>query len=145
MAIKNDDKAFLDSMQFIFKWEGEYINDPNDAGGETKYGITKRWYPHLDIKNLTREQAEDIYYKEYWLKAGCDKKFFPDNILIFDTAVHMGVSRACELYKNCDNWQGFILKRIEFYTDLPSAKHYLSGWINRCIDLWRYIKKKGGH
>jgi hypothetical protein len=141
---KNEDAAFTDAMQFIFKWEGEYVNDPKDLGGETKYGISKRWYPHLDIKNLTRDQASKIYYKDYWKKAGCDKHFFPDNILLFDTAVHMGVFRALEIYQNCRDWKDFLLRRISLYTDMPTAGTYLRGWINRVIDLWRYIKNKGG-
>ena len=41
--------------------EGGYVNDPDDPGGETKYGISKRSYPALDIKNLTVEQATAIY------------------------------------------------------------------------------------
>ena len=40
--------------------EGEYSNDPNDPGGETKWGISKRAYPNLDIKNLTRDGAKTI-------------------------------------------------------------------------------------
>ncbi len=142
---KIKDKAFEDCMQFVFKWEGGYVNDPNDLGGETKYGITKRWHPNLDIKNLTREQAMEIYYKDYWLKAGCDKMFYPANLIIFDTAVNMGVSRALDLWNGVDNWYDYLFKRIQYYTSMPSAKYYLRGWTNRCIDLWREVKSKGGH
>lgn len=46
--------------------EGGYSNHPNDKGGETKYGISKRQYPKLDIKNLTFPQAMDIYRRDYW-------------------------------------------------------------------------------
>jgi lysozyme family protein len=46
--------------------EGGYINDPEDPGGETKYGISKRSYPHLDIRSLTLDQAKEIYRKEWW-------------------------------------------------------------------------------
>ena len=38
--------------------EGGYVNNPADPGGETKYGISKRSYPSLNIANLTREMAE---------------------------------------------------------------------------------------
>lgn len=51
------DSNFTKAMQFISKWEGEYSNDPFDPGGETKYGISKRAYPNLDIKNLTKEKG----------------------------------------------------------------------------------------
>ena len=46
--------------------EGGYVNDPDDPGGETKYGISKRSYPALDIKNLTVEQATAIYLRDFW-------------------------------------------------------------------------------
>ena len=57
----------------VLKHEGGYVNDPSDPGGETKYGISKRAFPDLDIKNLTEEQAILIYYDEYWLDAKVDK------------------------------------------------------------------------
>jgi len=48
--------------------EGGYINDPLDAGGKTKFGISKRSYPDVDIKNLTVDGAKSIYKKDYWDK-----------------------------------------------------------------------------
>jgi lysozyme family protein len=56
------------AMQPIFRWEGGYVNDPDDRGGETKYGITKKRYPNLDIKNLTKEKAAELYYDDFWKK-----------------------------------------------------------------------------
>ena len=50
-----------------------YVNHKLDPGGETKFGISKRSYPNLDIRSLTLEQAKEIYYNDYWLKARCDK------------------------------------------------------------------------
>jgi len=140
-----DKIVFEECMMFIFKWEDGYVNDPNDSGGETKYGICKRWYPHLDIKNLTREDAMKIYYDEYWLKAGCDKMLYPANLIIFDSAVHMGVYRALSLWEDGITWHEYIFRRIECYTSMPSAKYYLRGWINRCIDLWKEVKRKGAY
>ena len=61
-------ELFDKAMNFVGLMEGGYVNDPIDKGGETKYGISKRSYPNLDIKNLTKEQAREIYYKDFWLK-----------------------------------------------------------------------------
>lgn len=50
----------------IIPIEGGYVFNKNDPGGETKYGISKRSYPHLDIKNLTLDEANDIYKRDFW-------------------------------------------------------------------------------
>jgi len=57
----------------VLKREGGYVDDPTDRGGETKYGISKRSYPQLDIKNLTLEQALEIYRKDYWKPSRVEK------------------------------------------------------------------------
>jgi lysozyme family protein len=56
--------AILDKN--IIKIEGGLTNNPEDKGGLTKYGISQQQYPHLDIVNLTEEQALEIYYTDYW-------------------------------------------------------------------------------
>jgi len=58
----NFNKAF----QSLILLEGAYSNDLLDNGGETKYGITKKQYPHLNIKDLSLDQAKEIYYQDYW-------------------------------------------------------------------------------
>jgi lysozyme family protein len=50
--------------------EGGYSNDPADPGGETNFGISKRSYPDVDIKNLTQEAAAAIYQRDFWLFSG---------------------------------------------------------------------------
>src|ERR1700730_15046728 len=85
---------FRVSLQFTLKWEGGYVNDPADPGGETKWGISKRAYPNLDIANLTPDQASDIYARDYCLAAGCDPLPLPYCTVVFDSAVNHGVSTA---------------------------------------------------
>ena len=60
--MSNFDRAF----RFLIGEEGGYVNDPADPGGETKFGISKRAYPQLDIKSLTLDQAKAIYRRDYW-------------------------------------------------------------------------------
>lgn len=54
-----------DMIAALLGREGGYSNDPQDAGGETKFGISKKQFPHLDIKALTQDQAADIYTSRY--------------------------------------------------------------------------------
>ena len=90
----NFDKA----IERVLINEGGYVNDPNDAGGETKYGISKRAYPGVDIKNLTTDEAKAIYKKDYWDKIKGDN-INSDEIAyeIFDTAVNMGVRTSSKI------------------------------------------------
>lgn len=53
--------------------EGGYVNDPDDHGGETKYGISKRSYPSVDIAALTLDGAAIIYKRDFWDAASLDK------------------------------------------------------------------------
>lgn len=50
--------------------ENGYVNSPTDRGGETKYGISKRAFPNVDIKNLTLEGARALAFEHYWKPAG---------------------------------------------------------------------------
>jgi len=75
--------------------EGGYVNDPTDRGGETKYGISKRAYPNLDIKNLTLQEAKDIYLEDYWKASGSHHMLKYELALeLFDTGVNMGQAIA---------------------------------------------------
>jgi len=86
---------FLRAFKEIISIEGGYTNNIHDRGGETKYGISKRAYPNLDIKNLTLDKAKQIYYNDYWFDIKLD---YIDNyniqLELFDTAVNMGQYKA---------------------------------------------------
>jgi lysozyme family protein len=89
---------FLKAFDYVMKHEGGYVNDPKDIGGETKYGISKRSYPNLNIKDLTRDQACKIYFVDFWMKAKCEQ-IVDENIAtkFFDLAVHTGIPQAVKL------------------------------------------------
>lgn len=61
-----EEERFQKAISVVLAHEGGYVNNPNDPGGETRWGISKRSYPNLDIKNLTREQAIEIYRRDWW-------------------------------------------------------------------------------
>jgi lysozyme family protein len=89
--------TFTRAVSEVLASEGGETNDPRDPGGHTKFGISKRAYPLVDIGKLTQDDAIAIYFKDYWLAASCDK--FPASVagVLFDSAVNQGVGRAVQM------------------------------------------------
>lgn len=132
---------FSKAISFVLSWEGGYVDNPNDAGGETKWGISKRSYPDLDIKELTKEQAIEIYKKDYWNVMNCDYLSYPLDVVVMDTAVNMGVGRAQAFLDLTGDWRDYLMFRIIKYNDLAKRSPiFLRGWINRIISLWKTVK-----
>jgi lysozyme family protein len=136
------------TMDFIARWEGGYQNVANDAGnwtggavgvGEnkgTKYGISAASYPNLDIINLTQEQANEIYRRDYWQASGADKQPWPLCLLMMDTAVLHGVGTARTwLSQVGPNPYAFAAKRLRVYTKMSNFDYWGKAWVNRTADL----------
>ncbi|MCX6848522.1 MAG: hypothetical protein NTY98_06350, partial [Verrucomicrobia bacterium] len=126
---------FKKFMPFIFQWEGEtYENDPDDPGGETKFGIDKRSHPNVDIKNLTKEVATAIYWEE-WKADGCLGMPSPYAEVYFNCAVNMGLGRARQFGAASQaDANTFIGLQEAYYRRLaqqPKRAKYLNGWLNR--------------
>lgn len=80
----------------VLEYEGGYVNDPKDPGGETNYGISKRAYPNENIKGMTRSRAAVIYRRDYWNKVRGDDLPSGLDLVAFDAAVNSGVSRGAK-------------------------------------------------
>ena len=85
----------------IIEVEGGYVNNKDDRGGETNFGITKdtaRANGYMgDMRSMTKKDAYDIYYKAYWQKYKCPELAQIHPLLafhVFDLAVHGGSGRA---------------------------------------------------
>lgn len=99
------DGRFLSAVEVVLAHEGGYTNDPADPGGETKYGISKRSYPNLDIKKLTRDQAVQIYHQDWWTKYGYDQ--IQDQAVatkVFDLSVNMGPAQGHRILQRAVNF-----------------------------------------
>uniref|UniRef100_UPI00300B3D77 glycosyl hydrolase 108 family protein n=1 Tax=Acinetobacter higginsii TaxID=70347 RepID=UPI00300B3D77 len=98
----NFDKAF----DRLIGHEAGYSSDKRDPGNwtggkvgigvlkGTKFGIAANTYPNLDIKNLTIEQAKQIYKKDWWDKLGADSLHSSIVFQLLDFAVNAGKARA---------------------------------------------------
>jgi lysozyme family protein len=156
-------KNFNEIIEQVLEHEGGYVNDPTDLGGETKYGITKRFYPDLDIKNLTIQQAKDIYKKDYWDKNRVES--LPHELwhIFFDMCVNMGRRTAVKILQRAAKSKGKGLEvdggmgpatldamngvgdervrayRVKYYVDLinekPEQEKFYFGWFRRSISV----------
>lgn len=103
--------TFRRALDWLDGHEGTFSNDPDDRGGVTKFGISKKSYPEEDIRNLTRERAEYLYARDFWLKPGISEIPGDDlAVKVFDFAVNAGPSRAIRVLQQSLNHLGEALR-----------------------------------
>jgi lysozyme family protein len=153
--------TFETSFDRLLGNEGGYVNDPKDPGGETNWGISKRSYPQLDIKNLSRNQAKAIYLTDFWCRAKMDEFDQAIAFQAFDAAVNHGIETSVRLLQRAadvaddghigpltiaaikrktvtDMLMLFIAERIEFWCKLSTWETYGKGWARRAAKDLRY-------
>lgn len=148
---------FSQAVDHILKYEGGYVWDKADPGGETHHGISKRAHPDLDILNLTKSQAKDIYRNHYWDRLLLDK--FPPfiRLILFDTCVVQGhlfaITTLQKLIQvHVDGLIGpvtlnmvqsvnqerlvrnYTVARIKRFISLKHFSHFGDGWLKRAVD-----------
>ncbi len=161
------DTRYCDLIQLVIFSEGGYTAGLFDPGGPTKYGIATNYNKEalkvlgvMDIKNLTMDQARQIYYDKYWLASHANT--IPDKRLAYihlDTAVNEGVGKAMSFLANLGNdihhysagdgkndalWLRLCIKydtmRKRHYTALVGQwSRFGRGWINRLADVMARI------
>ena len=157
------------SFQQIFNrligHEGGYVNDLQDPGGETNWGVTKRTAQANgytgNMKTMTRQQAYEIYRRAFWLRYNCEQ--MPDAVAyqFFDAAVNHGFGNAsCMLQRAVGVLDDGIIgkysleainsnpisdtlmvlngERLNFYTRLKNFDRFGKGWVNRVAQNLRY-------
>ena len=78
----------------LIAWEGGLADDPADPGGLTKFGISQRSYPELDIRNLTEAEAEAIYRRDWWELHGLAELPDPIGAKLLNAGVNTGMAEA---------------------------------------------------
>lgn len=86
--------AFGRAVAFVLSREGEWSDDPADPGSRTRFGVSSRAHPDVDLEALTRERAILFYRAAYWDKAKCDQLPWPLALVLFDGAVNHGIIPA---------------------------------------------------
>lgn len=145
----------------LMKHEGGYINHPNDPGGETNWGISKRSYPNVDIKNLTKQGAKDIYYRDFWTPLSAEALHPSVAWQLLDFAVNSGIGTAIRAYQRAlgvaddghfgprsmaaavsmsetDQVMRLLAERLEFMTRTSGWPHFGKGWARRIADNLRF-------
>lgn len=149
---------FDKAIGIVLGHEGGYSNNPSDPGGETNFGICKRQYPSIDIKSLTKQEAVEIYKRDYWRQYFDDINDESTAIKLFDLSVNLGhgqatkfIQRACNILGQnlkvdggfgnktlmainaCDAKTLYVLmigEAEKFYKKLDKPM-FLAGWLNR--------------
>lgn len=141
--------------------EGRYVNDPNDPGGETNWGISKRSYPNVDIKNLSRDDAVDIYRHDFWDPLKADSKPKAVVYQLLDFAVNSGIRASIRAYQRAlgvpddgqfgprsdmaakamsvsDQIMLLSAERLEYMTNAKNWPQHGKGWARRMATNLRY-------
>jgi len=143
-------------LQILFPLEGGYSNRKNDWGGPTNFGITQKTFNYWrdkqkknrdDVKNISKDEATQIYKDMYWDASGANKLEDPrDAMILFDTAVQYGDATAKKMFDKADkNFYKMLNVRRQKYKDTvekyPSQKENLQGWLNRVDNLEKEAEK----
>lgn len=155
---------FDECLPIILSYEGGLVDDPDDHGGVTNFGISLRFLKSIkpgatreDVISLTMTDVNRIYYDFFWKKVKCDQLPLPVALLMFDMAVNLGPRQASKLLQKAVGakrdgiigrktigklFEKDILSviieitkgRTLFYIGLKQDK-FLKGWINRTMDI----------
>lgn len=145
------------AISTVLENEGGLVDNPDDPGGLTNFGISQRAYPNLNIRNLTREAASEIYRRDFWRYDRIDSQ--PVATKLFDTHVNLGPVRAVSMMQRVvgvnpvdgrygpltegvinnsdplETLQAYRQKLVDYYNNLaasrPTLQQFLKGWLRR--------------
>ncbi len=167
-AATSGDARFLACLAIVLRHEGGFVNDPQDPGGATNLGITKatleswRGAPvtEQEVRDLTQEEAREIYRARYWNRLRCDDLPAGIDLVVFDMGVNAGPGTSAKLLQRAvsvavDGAIGPItiaaaraaepaatidrLSRLreEYYRGLAGFARFGKGWLRRTDDVRR--------
>lgn len=153
--------TFDEAFDRLMGHEGGYVNNPADPGLETNWGISKRSYPDVDIKGLTRHGAKEIYRRDFWDRIHGNEMYDGVAFQAFDFAVNSGITtavrylqraigvaddghwgkesrKAMDAMAESDVIQRLNAERLDFMTRLKGWDTFGRGWARRIAANLRY-------
>ena len=144
------------AWEYIQSVEGGFSDHPDDRGGATNFGISSRFmsakHPELSprqirkkIKGLSKKEARDIYYNDFWIPSGSAQIYSEARdpslaLVVFDSAVQHGQNTATKLLEKSEgNANSLIEVRREHYKKLKQNNIFGRGWMNRLYKLQKTI------
>lgn len=134
---------------------GEFTDDPDDNGSATRFGIDltsyKKDHPLATkdtIRNLTYDDAVDIYWRDYWTKHNIESISYPMGECMMNTFVNGGYALEWQKQSNNDA-SNYVDLQEKYYYNLcdywerkgkKNPRKYLSDWIGRCNRLKEFLK-----
>lgn len=175
MASENFDRA----VEHVLSVEGGFQKNPKDkgnwTGGEvgvgalvgTKFGISAASYANkgVDIPNLTREEAVEIYKRDFWDRVRADDLPPGVDFMAFDAAIHHGTGRSASWLQELTGatvdgaigpntlakvqehgrpdelMRAFSARRLDFVRRIgPSNPEFFNGWVNRLDKIGQFAR-----
>ena len=96
---------FDECLSHVLKYEGGYVNHPNDKGGATNHGITQsvyddwrisRGFPRQPVSGISKDEVKAIYLARYWILGKCQHLPAPLDLVHFDSGVNHGLTQAAK-------------------------------------------------
>jgi lysozyme family protein len=151
--------VFHNALSFILRWEGGFVDDPDDPGGRTNKGVTQKTYnawrkkhglAQADVLNINEKEIDEIYAEGYWVPPHCPELARNLDLIQFDTAVNMGVRRAIRILQEgigCkpDGQFGPItaaaVRNCDPYTTMKAYCDIREGFYRRLVERKPKLKK----
>ena len=102
---------FDEIIEEVLHAEGGYVDDPDDKGGATNFGITQSSFSAYrgydvtkdEVKEMTRDEAKECYKRDFWNPAKIEQ--FPPRLkhIYFDMVVNMGRRNAGKIVQQAVN------------------------------------------
>lgn len=152
-------EGFAFAIPLILLFEGGYVAD--DGGrGPTNMGINSMANPGVDVKSLTRGQAEAIYEAQYWDALDLDDLSLPVAVAVFDGAVNHGPQTSVKLLqsalgipadgvvgpitaassKRLGALEAYCAARALRYAQHPQFALYGPTWMRRLLSCYTYCR-----